>query len=102
MPQDPTQQGDDPALTKRVTSVTPQFFKSLGALIGPDEDNLTKVPFVDDNVPTGEVPDLVTGYIEDISFEGEFGIEPTVLIRQDQPLPMTILSIHAEIETGDE
>ena len=72
--------------------------KSLGFQYGPDADNLTVHPMSDDNVPLGQPAPMLSGFTDDISFDGPFKRDPSIFIRQDQPLPMTVLAIYSDIE----
>lgn len=82
----------------RITNIILHMFESLGFKYGPDEDNLFEQAFADDNVPLGQPAPMLSGFTEDTSFDGPFSRDPNILIRQDQPLPMTILGIYADIE----
>lgn len=83
---------------KKVESFLLKLYKSLGAQIGPDEDNLKEILFVDDSVLMGRSGDLLTGNTDILSFNGEHRTESNIFIRQSQPYPLTILAIVPEIE----
>lgn len=90
--------GTSQALTKRVSSVTLRLHKTVGGSLGPDEDNLIDIPMLDDTVPAGQPVPLFSGDTEPQSFEGTFTTQPTMMIRQDQPLPMTVSAIISTLE----
>ena len=65
---------------------------------GPNEDELADYDFISDQVPLGQAGDLFDGFTDDISFDGEFARDPSVYIRQEQPLPLTVLSLTMDFE----
>jgi len=89
-----TSRGD----TKRITSVILKLNESVGAEIGPDEDNLKQMLFVSDDTLMGRPVDLFSGDTEEESVDGELSTDVGLLIRQSQPLPLTILAIISRLE----
>jgi len=73
--------------------------KTLGLQAGPDEDNLhdigTQPVDFDYTAPWGLDSDVETGYL--VTTWKKSG---RVLIRQSNPLPATVLSLHPQIEIG--
>ncbi len=89
-------QGEAFMQTKRISRVRLMIYKSLGIKIGPNENEMDWVymePGKMDNPP-----DLVTG-VEVEDFPGDFEYEGTVLLKQTQPLPLTLLALVAEYRT---
>lgn len=97
---EPTVQGK----RKKVTAVTVRAQETLGLRIGSDEDNLVIMDdFVEGNVgsQTNElVTDLVTGDGRQI-IDPDWSEQGDYLIRQDQPLPASILGVIPEVTVGD-
>ena len=90
----------DQTKTKRIYDVTVRFFETVGAKVGPDEDNLDIIPFRDSSAAmTAPVP-LFTGDKE-TEFPSDYGTNGFVVVKQDQPLPTTILAIYARLEIYD-
>jgi hypothetical protein len=84
--------------TRRIHHVVLRFYRTRGARTGPDADSLEAVPFAGEGV--GIVPPpLFSGDVE-VAFGAGFGTDATVLIRQDQPLPMTLLAVMPRIDTA--
>jgi hypothetical protein len=77
---------------KRLTEVTVRFWQTLGGKIGPDADNLDTIVFRGATDPMDSAPPLLDGDTE-LSWPGGYETEGRIYIRQDQPLPMTILAI---------
>ena len=85
---------------KRIHGVTARFYKTVGAEIGPDVDNLDRVPFRDSSMNMDEGIPIFTGDKE-IYFPSGYETEARVVIRQSQPLPMTVLAIMRRSNTFD-
>jgi len=88
-------------MTKRIPHVTLRLRKSLGAKLGPDEDNLRTLSFVDDSVPLNQPGNLFTGDKME-SFKGTYDTDVSIFLRQDQPLPLTLLALIYEVELEEE
>ena len=86
--------------TKRCDKVKIKFINTLGCKVGPDEDNLDDVQFRDSDDPMDSSPPLFTGYKE-IEFEGDYVDDFRVVIRNDQPLPITISAILLDISVNE-
>ena len=83
--------------TKRIHHVVLRFHETREARVGPDPARLEAVPFPATAAQAS--PSLYSGDIE-VAFGGGFGTEATVLIRQDRPLPMTLLAVMPRIDTA--
>ncbi len=94
-------EGTSEGKTKRIHGVTVYFYQTGGGWIGPDEDNLEPLVFRTTDDDVGEAVPLFTGYKDDFNFPGDWGLEATVLIRQTEPLPMTVLSMMPRFRTED-
>ena len=85
---------------KRIHGVTARFFKSVGAEIGPDTDNLDRLPFRDSSMNMDTAIPLFSGDKE-IFFPSGYDNDARVVVRQSQPLPMTVLAIVRRSNTFD-
>ena len=85
---------------KRIHGVTARFYNSVGAEIGPDTNNLDRLPFRDSSMSMDEAVPLYNGDKE-IFFPSGYDNDARVVIRQNQPLPMTILAIMRRSNTFD-
>ena len=85
---------------KRIHGVTARFFKSVGAEIGPDVNNLDRLPFRDSSMDMDTAIPLFSGDKE-IFFPSGYDNDARVVIRQNQPLPMTVLAIMRRSNTFD-
>lgn len=92
--------GTSQGKTKRITRVDVRLYKTLGLKYGKDESHLDTVTFRTSADDMNAPPVLFTG---DKAFVWNSGydIEGQMYFRQDQPLPMTILSIAPQVVTQD-
>jgi hypothetical protein len=79
---------------KRIYNMTARFYETCGAKWGYDADHLDIVPF-----GTGRAPELFTGDMT-YPFNGDISTNGDIYITQDGPMPMTVLSIIAEVATA--
>jgi len=85
---------------KRIHGVTARFFQTVGAELGPDTNNLDRLPFRDSSMNMNQAVPLFNGDKE-ISFPSGYDNDAKIVIRQTQPLPMTILAIMRRSNTFD-
>lgn len=78
--------------TKRISSSTIRFYKTIAAKAGYDENSLDSIPFRETDDLMNEPLPFFTGDKE-ISFPKGYDKSAKVMVVQDQPLPMTVLSI---------
>lgn len=88
--------GSIQAKTKRITKLMIRFWQTLGGKYGPDADNLTTIVFRSTSDPMDASSPLKD---EDITldFDASYDTEGRIYIRQDQPLPMTVLALSPEL-----
>lgn len=82
----------------RIKNVVLRLYRSQGLLVGPDEDHLYDVPWRSSGDELGEALPLFSGLTDRIDVDAETSMEQSLLIRQDQPLPCTILAIIPDME----
>ena len=85
---------------KRIHGVTVRFIDSVGAEVGPDTSNLDRLPFRDSSMAMDEAIPLFSGDKE-IFFPSGYDNDARVVVRQNQPLPMTIVAIMRRSNTFD-
>lgn len=85
---------------KRIHGVTARFFNTVGAELGPDTNNLDRLPFRDSSMSMNQAVPLFNGDKE-IYFPSGYENDARVVIRQSQPLPMTVLAIMRRSNTFD-
>lgn len=85
---------------KRIHGVTVRFLDTVGAEVGPDTANLDRIPFRSSANPMNSALSLFTGDKE-IFFPSGYDNDSRVVVRQNQPLPMTILAVIRRSNTFD-
>lgn len=85
---------------KRIHGVTVRFLDSVGAEVGPDANNLDRIPFRDSSMAMNEAVPMFDGDKE-IFFPSGYDNDARVLVQQTQPLPMTVLAIMRRSNTFD-
>ncbi len=85
---------------KRIHAVTLRLDKTVGLEIGTDSTNLDRIFFRDDSMDMDTAIPLFTGDKE-IEFPGGFDDDAKLFVRQNQPLPMTILALFPRLNTFD-
>jgi len=85
---------------KRIHGITARFLDTVGAELGPDTSNLDRLPFRDSSMAMDTAVPLFNGDKE-IFFPSGYENDAQVVIRQNQPLPMTIVAIMRRSNTFD-
>ena len=86
--------------TKRVNGITLVLLDSLGAKVGPNEANLDVVPFRSTGDPMDKATPLFSGE-RSIPIGSAFDTDARMVIRQDLPLPLTVLAIAMSVTTHE-
>jgi hypothetical protein len=77
---------------KRINKVNFRFYETLGCKFGPNKNELEIIPFRSTSDKMDSSPPRFSGDIEE-SFPNGYDTDGRVYIRQDQPLPFTVLAI---------
>ena len=95
-----SQNGTSQAKTKRIYEITARLYESIGIEVGPDLNNMERIPFRSsaDAMDTGI--SVFTGDKE-IEFRGNYETDGFIFVRQTQPLPLTVLSLYPRLITND-
>ena len=81
-------------MPKRIHNIFVRLYKTIGLLVGSSTSNIDRVPFRSSADEMSSAVDLFNGDKE-IEFRGGFSTTGNIVVQQNQPLPMTILSIYA-------
>ena len=95
-----SQNGTSQAKTKRIYEVTARLYESVGVEVGPDLNNMERVPFRTSANPMDQGIPPFTGDKE-VEFRGDYDTDGFMIVRQTQPLPLTILSLYPRLVTND-
>ena len=95
-----SQNGTSQGKTKRIYDITVRMFETIGVEVGPDLNNMERIPFrssadlMDEGIPpfTGD---------KEVEFRGNYETDGFIFVRQTQPLPFTILSLYPRLTTND-
>jgi hypothetical protein len=93
-------EGTSQGKTKRIRDVTLRVYRSVGAKIGPNETDLELIPFRDSSMAMNQAVPMYTGD-KDIEFPSGYETDGFVVVKQDQPLPLTVLAIFPRLQTFD-
>lgn len=92
--------GSSQGKVKRISEVTIRLFRSVGLKVGTSTSELDIVPFRDSGNAMDTATPLFTGD-KTVEFRGGYDDDATIVIQQDQPLPMTILAIFPTVSVFD-
>lgn len=95
-----TQSGTVQGRFKRIGNVTLRLYQTVGGEVGPSEDKLTRMHYrtAQDNMDEAIPP--FTGD-KQATLGGGYSRDGRVVVRQNQPLPMTVLAIIPEMELSE-
>jgi hypothetical protein len=93
--------GTSQGKTKRITKVTFRFYNTLGAKVGPDETLLDRIEFRTGSDLMDQAPPLFTGDKGPVDWPGGYDFDGFIMVKQDQPLPMTVVAIMPQVHTFD-
>ena len=94
-------EGTAQAKIKRISKVTLRLFETVGAKVGPSLDNLETVPF---RTTSGAMDLPVSTFLagdKEVEFADDYNTDGFIFVKQDQPLPLTILALYPTIVTND-
>ena len=86
--------------TKRIHRIGMRLYKTLGLKFGPNASNLDILPFRTSADEMGNPPALFTGD-KSVSWNNGYDTEGYIYMRQDQPLPFTLLGLYPQLVTQD-
>lgn len=95
-----SQDGTSLGKTRRTHRVGMQLYRTLGLKLGMSFDSLDTITFRTSSDPMTRAPSLYTG-IRSETVSADYDFENQICIRQDQPLPGTILAIMPQMVTQD-
>jgi hypothetical protein len=95
-----SQIGSSIASISRITEVAFKFKESLGGEFGYDEVSTDIIPFRTSDDVMNSSPELFTG-LKILKFNTGFNRDYKVYLKQEQPLPMTVLNIIFKAQISD-
>jgi hypothetical protein len=85
---------------KRIHGITMRIYETVGIEVGSDASDADRIPFRDSSMAMDQAVPLFTGD-KDIEFPGGYDNDDRIFVRQDQPLPMTVLALFPRLNTFD-
>ncbi len=86
---------------QRVSKCSLRLYRSLGAKVGSDDQNLDEIPFRTTADAMSQAVQPFSGDTEPRALKGGWKREARVVVKQDLPLPLTLLAVLAKIEVND-
>lgn len=86
--------------TRRVNRLGLLLHRTLGLKIGTNFDSMDSVIFRSTSDQMGEAPPLFSGIISE-QIDSDYDFENNICLRQNQPLPFTLLAVMPQLLTQD-
>ena len=94
-------EGTSQGKTKRISKVVLRLFETVGVKVGPSLTDLETVPFrTTSSLLSSPVETLIAGDKE-IEFRDDYNSDGFIFVKQDQPLPLSVLAIYPTLVTSD-
>ena len=92
--------GTSQSKDKRIHEVTLRLHETVGVEVGPDLNNMERIPFRSSAAAMDTAVPLFTGD-KQVEFRDDFNTDGFVYVRQTQPLPLTLISAYPRITVND-
>lgn len=86
---------------KRIHDITLRLFRTVGIQVGSSETEIDRIPFRSSADAMGSALSMFTGDKE-VEFRGGFDNDGFIVVKQNQPLPTTVLAIFPRLQTFDQ
>jgi hypothetical protein len=86
---------------KRIHDITLRLFRTVGIQVGSTESEIDRIPFRSSSDSMGAALPMFTGDKE-VEFRGGYENDGFIVVKQNQPLPTTILAIFPRLQTFDQ
>jgi len=94
-------EGTSQGKTKRISKVVLRLFETVGAKVGPSLTKLETIPFRTTTDPMDTPVSTFLAGDKEIEFDGDYESDGFIVVKQEQPLPMSILAIYPTLVTSD-
>jgi len=94
-------EGTSQGKTKRISKVVLRLFETVGVKVGPALDNLETIPFRTTSSLLSNPVDTLLAGDKEIEFNDDYNSDGFIFIKQDQPLPCSVLAIYPTLVTSD-
>ena len=94
-------EGTSQGKTKRISKVVLRLFETVGAKVGPSLTSLETIPFRTTSSNLSAPVDTLLAGDKEVEFRDDYNTDGFIFVKQDQPLPLTVLAIYPTIVTSD-
>jgi len=94
-------EGTSQGKIKRISKVVLRLFETVGVKVGPSLSNLETIPFRTTSSNLSAPVDTLIEGDKEIEFNDDYNSDGHIFIKQDQPLPASILAIYPTLVTND-
>ena len=94
-------EGTSQGKTKRISKVVLRLFETVGVKVGPSLTQLETVPFRTTSSNLSVPVDTLRAGDKEIEFRDDYNSDGFIFIKQDQPLPCSVLAIYPTVVTSD-
>jgi len=94
-------EGTSQGKTKRISKVVLRLFETVGVKVGPSLTNLETVPFRSSSDPMDTPVSTLIAGDKEIEFRDDYNSDGFIFVKQDQPLPCSVLAIYPTVVTSD-
>ena len=94
-------EGTSQGKTKRISKVVLRLFETVGVKVGPTLNDLETVPFRTTSSNLSAPVDTLLAGDREIEFRDDYNSDGFIFIKQDQPLPCSVLAIYPTLVTSD-
>ena len=94
-------EGTSQGKTKRISKVVLRLFETVGVKVGPSLAKLETIPFRTTSSLLSSPVDTLLAGDKEIEFDDDYNTDGFIFIKQDQPLPCSILAIYPTVVTAD-
>jgi len=94
-------EGTSQGKIKRISKVVLRLFETVGVKVGPSLTNLETIPFRTTSSNLSAPVDTLVEGDKEIEFNDDYNSDGHIFIKQDQPLPASILAIYPTLVTND-
>ena len=94
-------EGTSQGKTKRISKVVLRLFETVGVKVGPSLTDLETIPFRTTSSDLSSPVETLLAGDKEIEFRDDYNTDGFIFIKQDQPLPLSVLAIYPTIVTSD-
>jgi len=94
-------EGTSQGKTKRISKVVLRLFETVGVKVGPSLTTLETIPFRTTSSLLSSPVDTLLAGDKEIEFRDDYNSDGFIFVKQDQPLPCSVLAIYPTLVTSD-